>query len=132
MADQSKLSSLISLAYYGESAEIYELLSQGAVDPNITDAEGMTALHAAVQQGHLDVVRVLIAAEASINRRNTAGLTPIFMLAGCPLDRQVAMIGELVEAGASLRAAARNGVTAEQLLFDVGGTELREWLAARH
>ncbi len=46
-------------------------------DPGGPHCRGMTPLHDAVQNGHIDVVKLLVSRGASVNRRNKDGQTPL-------------------------------------------------------
>ena len=54
-----------SLLPFGESAEVVALLEGGA-EVNATGEHGCTALHEAAAQGHLAVVKILLAAGAQL------------------------------------------------------------------
>jgi hypothetical protein len=55
---------------------VRELLERGA-PVNAQTGEGHTALHAAADGGHAEVVQMLLAAKADPNVRNAAGDRPI-------------------------------------------------------
>ncbi|CAA0832331.1 Potassium channel KAT1 [Striga hermonthica] len=46
------------------------------IDVNITSEDGQTALHAAVRQGHLEMVRFLLEKGANVNKPDDKGWTP--------------------------------------------------------
>jgi len=62
---------LVSSAGQGNAAMVAHLITQG-VNINYIDALGRTALHAALTQGHADVVKVLLnlGADPNIKRRD--------------------------------------------------------------
>ena len=49
-------------------------------DINTTDKNGTTALHIAVEQGNLEIVKLLLQKGANVNLQDKAKRTPIFML----------------------------------------------------
>ncbi|XP_013414475.1 uncharacterized protein LOC106176565 [Lingula anatina] len=64
-------------AWEGDEALTQSLLNNGA-DINFQDLMGRSALHEAAQQGHMNVVEVLLAApETSLNLRDWRGSTPL-------------------------------------------------------
>ena len=63
---------LPELVYYsslGEFEQVKVLLEQRS-DPNQTDEEGYSALHAAAENGYLDVVQLLIQQGADVHYRS--------------------------------------------------------------
>jgi len=61
---------LVRLAGRGNQASVLELLEQGE-DPNIKDAIGMTALHAAAKKGYEEIVNQLLCRRAHVNAQAT-------------------------------------------------------------
>jgi ankyrin repeat protein len=49
----------------------------GNVDVNSLDAKGHTALILAIQHGHIDIVRALLARGANPNMADAHGITPV-------------------------------------------------------
>jgi len=78
------------------------------VDPNVADAEGMTALHWAAHWNDLDTVKLLIAAGAKAKTANRYGVTPLHEAATVG---NAAMVNALVKAGADINAAYGEGET---------------------
>jgi ankyrin repeat protein len=66
-------------------------------------AMGLTCLCAAAMEGHLDVVRLLIAAGSDVNQARSAdGATPLFLAA---MSKHAAVVEALIEAGADVNLA---------------------------
>ena len=72
--------SLISASRAGNDRLVRQLLRQGA-DPNDTEGQlwGNTPLKEAANYGHLEVVELLIAAGADLNKADRAGETPLMV-----------------------------------------------------
>lgn len=66
---------LIEAAALGDDRAIQLLLAKGA-DVTVNDERGNTALHRAVQNGHVEVVRILIA-HGAVAAKNHFGKTPL-------------------------------------------------------
>jgi ankyrin repeat protein len=67
---------LISACFDGQAREVRRLLSEGA-DVNDADELGRTPLMAASQNGHVEIVDMLLAAEANANAANDEGNTAL-------------------------------------------------------
>lgn len=65
------------LANANTRQEIVTLLIENGVDVNQQNIKGNTALHAAVEGGHLDIVMLLIQCGANIRLSNKKGYTPV-------------------------------------------------------
>ncbi|KAG1346760.1 potassium channel KAT2 [Cocos nucifera] len=66
---------LCKAAENNDLGTIHELLSLGA-NPNSTDANGRTALHAAVQQGHCEIIKILLEQGAIMENPDASRWTP--------------------------------------------------------
>lgn len=64
--DDLQLPELVYWASLGDVEQVEQLLAEG-IDPNQTDDEGYTALQAAAENDHLDVVKLLVSKGADIS-----------------------------------------------------------------
>jgi ankyrin repeat protein len=64
--DAVKAPAVVYWASLGRTETVKQLLANGA-DPNATDAEGWSALQAAAENGHLEIVKLLVKAGANKN-----------------------------------------------------------------
>ncbi|CAM9677400.1 unnamed protein product, partial [Hapterophycus canaliculatus] len=93
---------LQSVARRGEVRLVKELLASG-VDPNSVDAAGSTALHAAANAGHDDVVKALLGVEGiAVDKHDGGKVTALYRAAVA--DRGGA-VKALLKAGASVAKA---------------------------
>jgi glutaminase len=67
---------LLNAVAKGSLKEASHLFAQN-VDPNLVDYDGRTALHVAVAEGHLNLIKFLISRGASILKRDRWGNTPL-------------------------------------------------------
>jgi hypothetical protein len=88
-------------------------LALGGSPRNVTSPYDGTALIAAAHLGHVEVVRTLIAAGAPLDHVNNLGWTAVLetVILGDGGARHVAILRALVDAGADVRLADRQGVT---------------------
>jgi uncharacterized protein len=81
-----------------DSKTVAGLLDRG-MDPNSTDKEGYTLLMIAAQQGYSDLVRLLLAHKATVDRRSPFGDTALLMGS---LKGHLEVVELLVGAGAQV------------------------------
>ncbi|KAF8249444.1 ankyrin repeat protein, partial [Wilcoxina mikolae CBS 423.85] len=72
--------SLLQAATIGDSSEVSSLLLSGA-DVSAIDRNRQTTLHLTASQGHLEVVRLVLNADAEIDPRMNLGHTPLYLAA---------------------------------------------------
>ena len=98
---------------------------------NITSRYDGTALIAASHLGHVDVVRVLIRAGAPLDHVNNLGWTALIesIVLGDGGARHTATLRALVDAGANVNIADRNGLTPLHLAQANGYREMSDILS---
>ncbi|KAF8532980.1 hypothetical protein BDD12DRAFT_810546 [Trichophaea hybrida] len=114
--DQRKLSALLlQVAKNGDFSEVSSLLLLGA-DVSEIDENRQTALHLVASQGHREVVRLLLNADAEIDPRMNLGYTPLYLAARSgALDVVQLLVERKADVNANkgswtpLITAARNG-----------------------
>jgi ankyrin repeat protein len=110
------MASLLEAAKAGDVSAVQASLKQNK-DANLSDPDGTTPLHWAVQQERLDIVQALISAGANVNAKNRYATTPLALAA---TSGNAAITHALLKAGADVRvtipetgsvltAAARTG-----------------------
>ena len=101
-------------------------LSLGASAKNITSRYDGTALIAAAHLGHAEVVRILIRAGAPLDHINNLGWTAVIesIVLGDGGQRHTDTLRALVEAGANVNLADRNGQTPLSLARSRGYKEM--------
>jgi ankyrin repeat protein len=101
-------------------------LELGASAKNITSQWDGTALIAAAHLGHAEVVRILIKAGAPLDHINNLGWTAVIesIVLGDGGPRHIDTLRSLVEAGANVNIADRNGETPLTLARARGFTEM--------
>ena len=119
-ARQERLNKMLwDASFDGEVRLVQGLIAQGAeVDWHNAEQGGMTALHAATQQGKVAVVDALIAAGCQVEAESSEGATACYMAA---LNNQVEVLRRLIRAGADVNRAVSQspctrplGIAAEQ------------------
>ena len=96
---------LINAALGGDTAEIKQLLDQGA-DINARDEREMTALHLAVENRHVMTLEFLLKNGADVNARDRDGWTPLHLATFLNDTRAMSM---LLDGGASMDIRDRDG-----------------------
>lgn len=106
-------------ARVGNIAEIVAEIAAEADLEEQDDEQGATALHLAVQGGHLDAVEVLLAAGAEPMAMDNDGLTALHLAALNGHEHTVQIINFLLEAGVPVNALDEGGGTALERAFEV-------------
>jgi uncharacterized protein len=102
------------------AAAVRALLKEGA-DVNGAQGDGMTALHWAAANGDTETARMLIAAGANLRAMTRInGYTPLFLASR---EGNAAIVGALLDAGASAKTASTTGSTPLMLAAASGNTE---------
>ena len=111
-------------------ATLEAALALGNRATNVTSRYDGTALIAAAHLGHVEVVRMLIKAGAPLNHVNNLGWTAVIeaIVLGDGGVRHTATLAALVEAGADLNIADRNGLTHLHLAQANGYREMADLL----
>jgi len=105
-------------------------LAAGNLATNVTSRYDGTALIAAAHLGHVEVVRVLIKAGAPLDHVNNLGWTALIesIVLGDGGARHTATLAALLDAGANVHIADRNGVTPLHLAQANGYREMADLL----
>ena len=105
---------IITIAAVANDLAMLKLaLENGGSAKNITSRYNGTALIAAAHLGHAEVVQILIAAKAPLNHVNNLGWTALMesIVLGNGGKAHTESLAALVQAGANLNIADRQGVT---------------------
>ncbi len=107
-------------------------LELGASSKNITSPYDGTALIAAAHLGHVEVVQILIEAGAPLDHVNSAGWTALIesIVLGDGGPRHRKTLKALVDAGANVNIADRNGQTPYALAYSRGYKKMMSILKA--
>uniref|UniRef100_A0A3B0IWF8 Uncharacterized protein n=1 Tax=Wolbachia endosymbiont of Aleurodicus dispersus TaxID=1288877 RepID=A0A3B0IWF8_9RICK len=96
--------------HYAVDAKTVRLLIEKGVNVNAADVKGYTALHLAVTEKRLEIVRELIKSGANVNAEEYGSkCTPLHL--ACMMGK-VEIVKELVEAGGEIEQADKFGMTA--------------------
>lgn len=74
---------------------LYILLSQSDVNVNLPTSSGVPALHLAVQEGSLHVVKLLLIFGAEVNSLDSGFLTPLDIAVDCNSEKAIALLQTL-------------------------------------
>ena len=99
-------------------AEFIPKLTGPAKHADRKDAAGATALHAAVQNGHTEVVEALIARKVDVNATTRAKQSPLMYAVNTDSPTHT-IVAALLKAKADVNAVDKKGIS--PLLFSVSG-----------
>ncbi len=123
---------IVTIAAVADDVPTLKLaLELGGKAINVTSRYDGTALIAAAHLGHVEVVRVLIGANAPLDHVNNLGWTALIesIVLGDGGPNHVATLRALVEAGANVNLPDRNGMTPRHLAEGHGYREMVTILA---
>jgi ankyrin repeat protein len=106
---------IATIAAVDDDIEMLKIALEGGGSPsNVTSPYNGTALIAAAHRGHVEVVKLLIAAKAPLNHVNNLGWTALLeaVVLGNGSAKYFALVEALVGAGCDLNLPDRNGTTA--------------------
>jgi ankyrin repeat protein len=118
---------IVTIAAVANDLDMLKIaLEGGASAKNITSRYNGTALIAAAHLGHVEVVKMLIAARSPLNHINNLGWTALMeaIVLGNGGANHTATLRALVEAGADVNIADRQGQTPLQHARRRGYTEM--------
>lgn len=112
--------------------EILKMTLAHGADLKSTNRYGGTALIPAAERGHVDTVRTLIEAGVNVDHVNNLGWTALLeaIILGDGGERHQKIVALLVQAGADVNLADRDGVRSLQHARKRGYTKIEEALVA--
>jgi len=116
---------LIRAAKKGHLQKVKFLLDYTGVDVNVQSRDGRTALIEAVENGHHDVILLLLEAGADVNIQDSTGRTALHWIVR---NGHHDIISLLLEAGADVNIQNRHGRTALWLAESKGNAEITQLL----
>jgi ankyrin repeat protein len=117
---------LIAAAESGDAAKVLSLLAWWSrfvrrIDANAKDNNGDTALTKACQEGHLEVLHVLLDKGADVSAKKNNGDTALMMASR---KRHLEVLHVLLDKGADVNAKKNNGDTALMMASRKGHFEV--------
>lgn len=93
----------------------------GGTDPSFGDDVDYSPLHAAVQQGYIEIIRVLLAAGANPNKADKHGNGPLWTAClTAPNNLRVEIISILLKAGADANHRNLAGRSPREMALQIG------------
>ena len=92
----------------GRLDEVQSLLELDGIDIHYYDQDGCTFLYAASQEGHHDVVKVLLQAGCNVNQANKNGASPLYIASE---NGHINIVKVLMKAGGDVNQTETNGYT---------------------
>lgn len=101
-----KVSIFLDAAAQSDDALVEKMLESKEVDPNVCNADGLTALHQACIENSQKVINILLNHGADVNRKDNDWWTPVHAAAACSHWR---VINLLISHGADITAVNADG-----------------------
>jgi ankyrin repeat protein len=120
---------LIEAVRSKNTEQVRHLLAQ-AVDVNVSQGDGATALQWAAYLDDVDTADLLIRAGAKVNAADDHGITPLWL--ACSSGGSAKMVGRLLQADANPNAAHATGETALMTASRTGNLAAVRLLLASH
>jgi ankyrin repeat protein len=127
--------------FSGDLSKVFNLIEKEKVDVHALDKHGKTALHVAAQEGHFEVLKLLIKKKATIDKPCDKGFTALHMacfgsnfiadgdLSNPPDIKSLLKVADkLIQSGAEVNYLAKNGRTALHILSEKNYTKMAELL----
>jgi ankyrin repeat protein len=112
-------SALLAAVKKADIGAVRRLLQQGAA-VNVSETDGSTPLHWAVESDDPEMTRLLLKAGADAKRANRYGMTPLHLAA---VNGNAGVMRELLDAGANANAALPEGETVLMTAARTGSAE---------
>lgn len=117
--DNNYISPLVNAVKNGDLNAVKKILGSGNNSVEVDEPIGesaITPLHLAVKKGNKEMVKVLLRANANPNLQDANGWTALHHLAISPIERQKALLLQLIAAGADPTIRNKDGKFAIQLM----------------
>ncbi|MCJ7449416.1 MAG: ankyrin repeat domain-containing protein [Bacteroidales bacterium] len=129
---KARFSNIFDAAEAGDTATVGELIHSDSKLLSVTNAAGYMALHVAAIEGHTDVVELLLASGADINRPSASDesgrSTPLHCAA---YYGQLDVVQLLLSKGANIEAKEINGCTPLHIASFMGQNKVVEFLISK-
>ena len=120
---------LRNACFYGRVEEVKQLMGYGSNVNAARDDNGATALIQAAQNGHLDIVELLLENGAWIDHKNCNGTSALFLAAQNGIPEIVRL---LLEKGATADLANNSSVTPREAAYENGHFDVVRLLDVAH
>ncbi|PSS32305.1 Acyl-CoA-binding domain-containing protein [Actinidia chinensis var. chinensis] len=80
--NELKMDAIHAFAREGDEGNLLKCIHSG-VSVNLKDSEGRTALHWAVDRGHLNIIELLVSKNTDVNAKDNEGQSPLHYAAVC-------------------------------------------------
>lgn len=115
-------------AAQNDAAQVAQLVGGGSGNPNQTDEQSRTGLHYAAINGNLQIIAILVKANAKLDVRDKLGDTPLHLAAD---HNQTEAATLLLEVGAAVDPQNKDGMTPLMIAAGRGNLDLVRTLLAK-